>query len=200
MSHVDLAREVLSVKLALQESSKTIELLRASLKEQREAQARREKAHKGAMDKKLHEVKSECEAILKRHQKFIDQLIADKAALGERCERLVNDSRQAEERHAKTVSEMQERHKIEIQRTKDIATATEKLRHERWVEKKTQKIKVCTFCTQNVRYLLYLEVLSSQKVLSSSGRAGRLRLMGKTFTTALLLDQNRAIPFGPIEH
>jgi len=40
------------------------------------------------------------------------------------------------------------------------------------------------------------KVLSSRKVLSGSGRAGRLHLEGKcTLTTTLLHDQSRKIPF-----
>lgn len=48
----------------------------------------------------------------------------------------------AEERHQRNLKVMEERHLVEIQRVKETHAAAEKLKREKWIDVKTQKIKV----------------------------------------------------------
>ena len=72
------------------------------------------------------------------------QLIADKKCLADKCESLVLELRKSEEHHVSTLKAVEERHKIELQKAREMHAAAEKLRRERWIDNKTQKIKVCS--------------------------------------------------------
>lgn len=93
---------------------------------------------------KLKSQKEEYEATIKRHQKFIDQLIADKKSLNRQCESLVTEMRVLEERHASNMKAMEHKHQVELQKAKEMHVAGERIRRERWLDSKTQKIKVST--------------------------------------------------------
>ena len=93
------------------------------------------------MTHRLHTQKSEYETAIQRHLSFIDQLIDDKKALGEKCEKLVGEIKKIEARYQANTEAMAERHKVEMAKAKDLFAAAEKLRREKWVEEKTRKIK-----------------------------------------------------------
>jgi 5-azacytidine-induced protein 1 len=81
-------------------------------------------------------------------------LIADKKSLSEKCESLVLELKKSDEHHTKTLKAVEERHSVELQRTREMHAAAEKLRRERWIDNKTQKIKV----TLNAFYLPLLKI------------------------------------------
>lgn len=183
LGRTELAQEIVSLRLALEDRDATINLLRTALREHKDAQARRNAAHNAEVENRLSQVKAECEAVIKRHQKFIDQLIADKTSLSNRCESLVQDAKESEEKHAKTIVNLEEKHKVEMQRVKDITAATEKLKRERWVENKTQKIKELTvrglepeltrLTSQHEQEMSALRTLHAQELEQMEVRAAR---------------------------
>ncbi|KAK3910478.1 Centrosomal protein of 131 kDa [Frankliniella fusca] len=183
LGRTELAQEIVSLRLAIEDRDATINLLRTALREQKDAQARRNAAHSAEMENRISQVKSECEAVIKRHQKFIDQLIADKTSLSKRCETLVQDAKECEEKHAKAITNLEEKHKVEMQRVKDITAATEKLKRERWVENKTQKIKELTvrglepeltrLTSQHEQEMSALRTLHAQELEQMEVRAAR---------------------------
>ncbi|XP_021928717.1 centrosomal protein of 131 kDa-like isoform X4 [Zootermopsis nevadensis] len=144
LSKVDLAHEVLALHLQLEEKSNSFNLLQETLHEQRKLTLRNTRNINRDVKKKLHEQKEEYEAVVARHQKFIDQLIADKKNLSEKCESLVFEVKKSEENHKKTLKAVEERHSVELQRTREMHAAGEKLRRDRWIDNKTQKIKEMT--------------------------------------------------------
>uniref|UniRef100_A0AAX7TKJ6 Centrosomal protein 131 n=1 Tax=Astatotilapia calliptera TaxID=8154 RepID=A0AAX7TKJ6_ASTCA len=81
-------------------------------------------------------------------------LINDKKALSERCEGVVGELKQVDQKYTKKIAQMQEQHEMvwqilgplceEIKKLKDLMSATEKIRREKWIDEKTKKIKEIT--------------------------------------------------------
>jgi 5-azacytidine-induced protein 1 len=71
-------------------------------------------------------------------------LIDDKKKLSERCERLVGELKIIDKKSSDRLKSMEESHRIELQKLKDVHEAAEKLRRERWIDEKTKKIKELT--------------------------------------------------------
>ncbi|CAG2053976.1 unnamed protein product [Timema podura] len=142
MSVVDLSHEVLTLRLQLEERTSSISVLQEALTQQRELTLRNTQNTDKELKGRLKEQKQHLEAIIGRHQKFIDQLIADKKVLSEKCESLVRELKGSEDRHATNMRAIEERHSIELHQAKEMHAAAEKLRRERWIDSKTQKIKV----------------------------------------------------------
>ena len=90
----------------------------------------------------LQTQKSKYQGIVKRHQKFIEQLISEKKDLAEKCNALTQKIKEMEAKHQREIKVAFERHSVELQRAKELCAASEKIRRERWLEAKTNKIKV----------------------------------------------------------
>uniref|UniRef100_A0AAY5EC90 Centrosomal protein of 131 kDa n=1 Tax=Electrophorus electricus TaxID=8005 RepID=A0AAY5EC90_ELEEL len=81
-------------------------------------------------------------------------LIDDKRALSERCEGVVTELKQVDQKYTKKINQMQEQHELvwqilgplceEIKKLKELMSATEKIRREKWIDEKTKKIKEIT--------------------------------------------------------
>ncbi|KAK7803091.1 hypothetical protein U0070_001914 [Myodes glareolus] len=86
------------------------------------------------------------------------QLIEDKKILSEKCEAVVAELKQGDQRCRERVAQMQEQHELvrfpgtrhrglrmrEIKKLKELMSATEKIRREKWINEKTKKIKEIT--------------------------------------------------------
>ncbi|XP_063220821.1 centrosomal protein of 131 kDa-like [Bacillus rossius redtenbacheri] len=176
---VDLAHQVLTLQLQLEERASSVGVLQDALAEQRQGALDADKEQRARM----REQKRELEAVVARHQKFIDQLIADKKSLSEKCESLVAELRKAEERFGSTLRAVEERHSIELQRAKEMHAAAEKLRRERWIDSKTQKIKEMTvkglepelqrMAARHQQELADLRALHRQELEDTEARAAR---------------------------
>lgn len=66
----------------------------------------------------------------------------EKKTLNETVTKLVSDLKLEEEKFKKNIKAIQDRHLIEIKRAKDAQAASDKIKRDKWMEKKTQKIKV----------------------------------------------------------
>lgn len=74
LSTLDLAHEVITLHLQLEEKSKSISLLQRTLNQQRELAVRNARNAARDMKTRLSEQKDEYESAVARHQKFIDQV------------------------------------------------------------------------------------------------------------------------------
>ncbi|XP_078691966.1 centrosomal protein of 131 kDa-like [Branchiostoma floridae x Branchiostoma belcheri] len=140
----EVASEMLKQRLELEEKQRSVAMLQKALNQQRELTIRHAREGEKEMKHRLQVQKEEYEATIKRHLGFIDQLIDDKKALGEKCERVVKELKDMDAKYSKRIKDMSDKHNEETQKIKDMHAAAEKLRREKWIDEKTKKIKEMT--------------------------------------------------------
>ncbi|XP_013385942.1 centrosomal protein of 131 kDa-like [Lingula anatina] len=140
----EVTNTVLAQKLELEEKKRTVAMLQKALNQQRELTVRHAKETEKEMKKRLFVQKEEYEEAIKRHLSFIDQLIDDKKVLGERCEQLDKDVKTMVKKYTDKIKSLEENHQIEMDKVKEMTSAAEKIRREKWIDEKTKKIKEMT--------------------------------------------------------
>ncbi|XP_039990410.1 centrosomal protein of 131 kDa isoform X1 [Xiphias gladius] len=150
----EVTGSMMRIKLELEEKKRTVNMLQAALAQQRELTVRHVKETEKELNRNFQLQKEQYEATIQRHLTFIDQLINDKKALSERCEGVVGELKQVDQKYTKKIAQMQEQHEMvwqilgplceEIKKLKDLMSATEKIRREKWIDEKTRKIKEIT--------------------------------------------------------
>ncbi|XP_028643690.1 centrosomal protein of 131 kDa [Grammomys surdaster] len=135
---------MMRMKLELEEKKQAMVLLQRALAQQRDLTVRRVKETEKELSRQLQQQKEQYEATIQRHLSFIDQLIEDKKVLSEKCEGVVAELKHGDQRYRERVAQMQEQHELEIKKLKELMSATEKIRREKWINEKTKKIKEIT--------------------------------------------------------
>ncbi|XP_031208678.1 centrosomal protein of 131 kDa isoform X2 [Mastomys coucha] len=135
---------MMRLKLELEEKKQALVLLQRALAQQRDLTVRRVKETEKELSRQLRQQKEQYEATIQRHLSFIDQLIEDKKVLSEKCEAVVAELKHGDQRCRERVTQMQEQHELEIKKLKELMSATEKIRREKWINEKTKKIKEIT--------------------------------------------------------
>ncbi|XP_019696478.1 centrosomal protein of 131 kDa isoform X2 [Harpegnathos saltator] len=133
-----------TARLQIEEKNATIECLKDQLKSERETACDKINTQRQCYDTKTKELKSNYRTMVERHQRFIEQLIAEKTDLTQKCDSLVRQMKEMEQKIQRNVKVINERHAVELQRMRENAAAAEKIRRERWLEMKTSKIKEMT--------------------------------------------------------
>ncbi|KAH0952523.1 hypothetical protein HN011_001814 [Eciton burchellii] len=133
-----------TAKLQIEEKNATIECLKNQLKSERKAACDKMVSNKRCHVTKTKELENKYRMIVKRHQKFIEQLISEKTDLTQKCDSLARQIKEMEQKIQRDLKVITERHAVELQRAKDNMAASEKIRRERWLEMKTSKIKEMT--------------------------------------------------------
>ncbi|XP_060027787.1 centrosomal protein of 131 kDa isoform X3 [Erinaceus europaeus] len=134
----------MQLRLEVEEKRRAVGLLQRALAQQRDLTARRVKDTERELGRQLGQQREHYEATIQRHLAFIDQLIEDKKALSQKCETLVAELKLGDQRHKERAAQMQEQHELEIKKLKELMSATEKVRREKWINEKTRKIKEIT--------------------------------------------------------
>lgn len=129
-------------RLQIEEKNATIECLKDQLKSERKAACDKMMSQKRCHATKVKELENKYKTVVKRHQKFIEQLIAEKTDLAQKCDILARQIKEMEQKAQRDLKVITERHAVELQRVRENITASEKIRRERWLEIKTTKIKV----------------------------------------------------------
>ncbi|KAA0724980.1 Centrosomal protein of 131 kDa 5-azacytidine-induced protein 1 [Triplophysa tibetana] len=140
----EVTGSMMRLKLELEEKKRTINMLQTALAQQRELTIRHIKETEKELNHNFQQHKQQYEATIQRHLTFIDQLIDDKKALSERCEEVVGELKLVDQKYNKKIAQMQEQHELEIKKLKELMSATEKIRREKWIDEKTKKIKEIT--------------------------------------------------------
>ncbi|MGH0125457.1 UNVERIFIED_CONTAM: hypothetical protein FKN15_019083 [Acipenser sinensis] len=140
----EVTGSMMRMKLELEEKRRTISMLQTALAQQRELTVRHIKETEKELNRNFQLQKDQYEATIQRHLAFIDQLIDDKKALSDRCEGVVSELKQVDQKYTKKIAHMQEQHDLEIKKLKELMSATEKIRREKWIDEKTKKIKEIT--------------------------------------------------------
>ncbi|XP_061471748.1 centrosomal protein of 131 kDa isoform X2 [Rhineura floridana] len=150
----EVTSSIMRLKLEVEEKKKAITLLQTALAQQRELTVRHVKETEKELSHQLALQREQYEAAIQRHLAFIDQLIDDKKALSEKCEEVVTELKQVDQKYTKKIAQMQEQQELvwrtlgplceEIKKLKELMSATEKIRREKWIDEKTKKIKEIT--------------------------------------------------------
>ncbi|XP_023805049.1 centrosomal protein of 131 kDa isoform X2 [Oryzias latipes] len=140
----EVTGSMMRLKMELEEKRRSVSMLQTALAQQRELTARHVKEMERELSRSFQLQKEQYEATIQRHLAFIDQLISDKKALSERCEGVVTELKQVDLKYTQKIAQMQQQHEMEIKKLKDLMSASEKIRRERWIDEKTKKIKEIT--------------------------------------------------------
>ncbi|XP_008954767.4 centrosomal protein of 131 kDa isoform X3 [Pan paniscus] len=140
----EVSTSVMRLKLEVEEKKQAMLLLQRALAQQRDLTVRRVKETEKALSRQLQRQREHYEATIQRHLAFIDQLIEDKKVLSEKCEAVVAELKQEDQRCTERVAQAQAQHELEIKKLKELMSATEKARREKWISEKTKKIKEVT--------------------------------------------------------
>ncbi|NXN33529.1 CP131 protein, partial [Nycticryphes semicollaris] len=140
----EVTSSIMRLKLEVEEKKRAISLLQTALAQQRELTARHVKQTEEELGHQLRLQREQYEAAIQRHLTFIDQLIDDKKVLSEKCEAVVAELKQVDQKYGKKITQMQEQHELEIKKLKELMSATEKIKREKWIDEKTKKIKEIT--------------------------------------------------------
>lgn len=146
----ELSDQIIDLNLRLKDKTSSIKLLQEELSSVRNQVLKLTQKSDETVKQKLKAQKEEHEITIKRHQKFIDQLITDKKSLNQQCESLINEVKTIEERYTSNMRAMEHKHQVEMKKMKEMHTAGEKIRRERWIDSKTQKIKVTFFLYRKI--------------------------------------------------
>lgn len=134
--------DLITAQLQLEEKEATVSLLKEQLKTERKLACEKLESQKKSSNSKLQQQEEKYKGIVKRHQKFIEQLIQEKTDLTEKCNSLVQKVKEIEIKMQRDLKAAADRHVVELQRAKDHLAAAEKIKRERWIEARTTKIKV----------------------------------------------------------
>ncbi|XP_054149041.1 centrosomal protein of 131 kDa isoform X1 [Melozone crissalis] len=150
----EVTSSMMRLKLEVEEKKRAISLLQTALTQQRELTDRHVKQTEKELSQQLRLQREQYEAAIQRHLAFIDQLLDDKKVLSEKCEAVVAELKQVDQKYGQKINQMQEQHELvwrtlgpfceEIKKLKELMSATEKVRREKWIEEKTKKIKEIT--------------------------------------------------------
>ncbi|CAK6438603.1 unnamed protein product [Pipistrellus nathusii] len=140
----EASASVMRLKLEVEEKKQAMGLLQRALAQQRDLTLRRVKETEKELGRQLRQQREHYEATIQRHLSFIDQLIEDKKMLADKCAAVVAELQQGEQRRQEREARMREQHVLEIKQLKELMSATEKARREKWMSEKTRKIKEIT--------------------------------------------------------
>lgn len=179
----EVTGSMMRLKLELEEKKRTVTLLQTALTQQRELTLHHVKETEKELNHNFQLQKQQYEATIQRHLAFIDQLIDDKKALSERCEGVVAELKLVDQKYTKKINQMQEQHELEIKKLKELMSATEKVRREKWIDEKTKKIKEITvkglepeiqkLISKHKQELKKLKVVHEAELLQADERAAQ---------------------------
>ncbi|XP_034645794.1 centrosomal protein of 131 kDa isoform X1 [Trachemys scripta elegans] len=196
----EVTSSIMRLKLEVEEKKRAITLLQTALAQQRELTVRHVKETEKELGHQLQLQREQYEAAIQRHLAFIDQLIDDKKALSEKCEAMVAELKQVDQKYTKKISQMQEQHELEIKKLKELMSATEKIRREKWIDEKTKKIKEITvkglepeiqkLIAKHKQEIKKLKTLHEAELLQSDERAAQ-RYIRQTEELRELLEREK---------
>lgn len=134
--------DLATAHLQLEEKDATISLLTEQLKNERKAACEKLESQRKSNASKWQQQEEKYKGIVKRHQKFIEQLLSEKTELTEKCNSLAQNVKEIEIKMQRDSKTMADRHTVELQKAKEHFAAAEKIKRERWIEARTTKIKV----------------------------------------------------------
>ncbi|NXC99712.1 CP131 protein, partial [Certhia familiaris] len=108
----EVTSSMMRLKLEVEEKKRAISLLQTALTQQRELTDRHVKQTEKELSHQLRLQREQYEAVIQRHLAFIDQLLDDKKVLSEKCEAVVAELKQVDQKYGQKISQMQEQHEL----------------------------------------------------------------------------------------
>uniref|UniRef100_K7GIJ3 Centrosomal protein 131 n=1 Tax=Pelodiscus sinensis TaxID=13735 RepID=K7GIJ3_PELSI len=196
----EVTSSIMRLKLEVEEKKRAITMLQTALAQQRELTVRHVKETEKELSHQLQLQREQYEAAIQRHLAFIDQLIDDKKVLSEKCEAVVAELKQVDQKYTKKMAQLQEQHELEIKKLKELMSATEKIRREKWIDEKTKKIKEITvkglepeiqkLIAKHKQEIKKLKTLHEAELLQSDERAAQ-RYLRQTEELRALLEREQ---------
>ncbi|XP_053964329.1 centrosomal protein of 131 kDa [Anastrepha ludens] len=163
-----LARRVIALSLRANELANAVYLSKEHVMKVRTEKQKSIRTEKANAANRMREQKKHYEAIVKRHQGFIEQLLKDKGSL---CEKVAALTRRLESQNQAWEHKLE----AEVERVKEITLAGEKIRRERWVRENTKKIKELT--VKGLEMEINKMTCNHQRVITELKQAHQLQLL-----------------------
>ncbi|XP_006793410.1 centrosomal protein of 131 kDa [Neolamprologus brichardi] len=136
----ELTGSMMRIKLELEEKKRTVNMLQTALAQQRELTIRHVKETERELSRNFQLQKEQYESTIQRHLTFIDQVRTQRQIL---CCLCIKDLHRFDTiiLPSPLPDSLAQQ---EIKKLKDLMSATEKIRREKWIDEKTKKIKEIT--------------------------------------------------------
>ncbi|XP_066602779.1 centrosomal protein of 131 kDa-like [Prorops nasuta] len=136
--------DLAAARLQIEEISASLAMLKEQLREERKISCEKLDSQKKRYEGRLDSQEKKYCVIVKRHQKFVEQVLREKSELNDKCDALARRMKEMEAKAQRDLKVLADRHSVELRKTKEHCAAAEKIRRERWLETKTTKIKAMT--------------------------------------------------------
>jgi len=132
--------KLLDMRVEVEEKTRMVAALKAKLIETK----KKAKTETAKLAEEKDAVQSDAEQAINRQLAFIDRLLGDKKALGEKNSALISDAKAAALKFEEASDGLKRRHAVEIRKAKDKWSAAERVKREKWAKEKMKSIKDST--------------------------------------------------------
>ena len=132
--------KLLDLRVEVEEKGRMVQALKAKLVETK----KKAKSTAAQLTEEKEAVQADAEQAINRQLAFIDRLLGDKKALGEKNASLVADQKVAAKKFDDALDTLARRHAVEMRKAKDKWSAAERVKREKWAKEKIKSIKDST--------------------------------------------------------
>ena len=95
------------------------------------------------MAKRLKLQKEEFDVAFARNESLINEMVAEKRILQERCDKLMRSFDETESKYKEQIKILQQKHLEEIKRLRKTQISIENSKKQQWMGQRTHEIRVC---------------------------------------------------------
>jgi hypothetical protein len=132
--------KLLDLRVEVEEKGRMVQALKAKLVETK----KKAKSTAAQLTEEKEAVQADAEQAINRQLAFIDRLLGDKKALGEKNASLVAEQKAAAKKFDDASETLARRHAVEMRKAKEKWSAAERAKREKWAKEKMKSIKDST--------------------------------------------------------